>query len=377
MENGLKIKFKRQPLLDKISTVIGLTESNSPNELLKNVLMRGSTKKKQCFIAATDLQSTIVSFFTKEEVSGADFDVLIPAHKFLDIVKQIQDEEVEINIHKNDWVEIKLPFAQFKFPCLPGKDFPKIPHISAGKGFKVPVASIANMLPSVLNFSSSDMLKRNLNGVLFEPFEGKIRFVATDGHRLAYFQKQLEGGADFEKAVVPRKAVGEIAKVLRSCDSETENIAEFSFDEEKVFFKVGQTTVVSTPVDSPFPDYARVIPDISSIDPVAVDKNAMLGAVRRVGVFCSDPRKMDLEVASSSLSLKSGQTEGGEGNETVTVQFKGEEVKASFNPDFLSDSLNFLDGETVEFRPGDGNTPAVFTLPDTQDFFCVVMPVVS
>jgi len=52
-------------------------------------------------------------------------------------------------------------------------------------------------------------------------------------------------------------------------------------------------------------------------------------------------------------------------------------VKGSFNPDFLEDSLNFVDGEKVEFRPGDGSATAVFTLQDTKDFVCVVMPLVS
>lgn len=403
----MKVKFKKQALVERISSVMGLTENKSPNDLVKNILLRGSGKKNGAFIAATDMESTIVSFFAETENPGADFDVLIPAHKFLDIVRRIDDEEMEINIHKNNWMEITLPSAAFKFPCLPGKNFPRIPPLSMKGGFKIPVSEIANSLPSVLNFSSNDLARRNLNGVLFEQFEGKIRLVATDSHRLAYFQREVEGAPDFDKVVVPKKAVGEIVKIVRGLEKEEEdeNFAEFLFDKDKVFFRVGQTTVISTPIDSPFPDYARVIPDISSATPVVIDKNRMLGAVRRVGVFSP---KVDLTLASSSLSFSSGQTEEGEGSESVPVELGdkspdagrpaaerpgqdgdrdgGEEadgqerhdlVKVSFNPDFLVDSLNFLDGEKVEFRPGDGGTPAVFTLQDTKDFVCVIMPVVS
>lgn len=399
----MKVKFKKHVLAERISSVIGITESKSPNDLVKNILLRGSGKKKESFIAATDMESTIVSFFTETENPGADFDVLIPAHKFLDIVRRIDDEEMEMNIHKNNWIEITLPSASFKFPCLPGKNFPQIPPLSMKGSFKIPVSQIAGSLPSVLNFSSDDLARRNLNGVLFEHFEGKIRLVATDSHRLAYFQREIEGKTGFDKVVVPKKAVGEIVKIVRGLEKEDEdaNFAEFLFDKDKVFFKVGRTTVISTPIDSPFPDYARVIPDVSSTAPIVVDKNKMLGAVRRVGVFSQEQKKVDLTLASSSLSFSSGQTEEGEGSESVPVESGGKgpdagqvaaelpdkggdrngkeetEVKVSFNPDFLVDSLNFLDGEKVEFSPGDGGTPAVFTLQDTKDFVCVIMPVVS
>jgi len=401
--------------VERISSVIGLTESRSPNDLVKNILLRGSGKKNGSFVAATDTESTIVSFFSETENPGADFDVLVPAHKFLDIVRRIDDEEMEMNIHKNNWIEITLPSATFTFPCLPGKNFPRIPPLSMKGCIRIPVSEISGSLPSVLNFSSSELVRRNLNGVLFEQFEGKIRLVATDSHRLAYFQREVEGAPDFDKVVVPKKAVGEIVKIVRGLEKEEENgnFAEFLFEKDKVFFRVGQTTVISTPVDLPFPDYARVIPDVFSSAPVIVDKNKMLGAVRRVSVFSQEHKKVDLTLASSSLSFSSGQTEEGEGNESVPVEFGGKSsdagrvavethdqsggrnegegidsgepggrerhdlVKVSFNPDFLEDSLNFLDGEKVEFRPGDGSAPAVFTLQDTKDFVCVVMPLVS
>lgn len=394
----MKVKFKRHSLQEKIASVIGLTESNSPNEILKNILLRGSAKKKEAFLAATDLESTVVSSFPEGEGRGVDFDVMVPAQKFMDIVRRIEDEDVEVNIHKNDWMEIKLASAQFKFPCLSGRDFPKIPSPSGGSSFKVPVTAVSGMLPSILNFSSNEPVRRNINGVLIEPFDGKVRFVATDSHKLAYFQREVDGGADFEKVVVPRRAVGEMAKLLKASEKESDSVAEFSFDKEKVFFRVGDTTVVSTAVDSPFPEYVRVIPDMSSSEPAVVDRNRMMGAVRRVAVFCSEVKKVDLEISSSSLSFMSDQTEAGEGRESVAADFKGtmtadrsqdpggkesagageaEVLKVSFNPEFLVDSLNFLDGETVEFRPGDGGSPAVLTLPGTGDFVCVVMPVVS
>ncbi len=385
----MRIKFKRQPLQEKVSLVAGLTEVHSPNEILQNILLRGSKKKGEYFIAATDIESTIVSFFSKNQnisAENADFDFLVPAKRFLDIISQIEGEDVEIDIQKNNWVEIKLPSAQFKIPTLPGNQFPTIPSFPGNKNFKLPIHGIVNILPSLLKFSSAETVRRNLNGVLFDRFEeGKIRFVATNAHELAYFHMEIEGKADFEKVLISRKAIGEIVKAVRSSDRESGTGAELSIDEKKVFFRFGDTTVISTPVDQSFPDYLRVVPDTSSLEPIVVDKNKMLGAVKRVDIFCSEPKQMDLQFSSSStkdansaplLSFKSAKGEMGEGSEAVPVEFKGEgDIEASFNPDFLMDSLNFLDGNTVRFWPGDGDGPAVFTLSDTKDFICLVMPI--
>lgn len=372
----MDVKFKRQPLLEKISLVSGLTEARSPSEVVRNVLLRGSKKRKECVVAATDLESTIITSFKPDDAPAADFDFLAPAQRLLEVVRNIDDEEILLKIQKNNWIEITTRSAQFKLPTFPGKDFPTIPPVSGKTGFSLPPETISNVLPAVLNFSSDDMIRRNINGVLFERVEGMLRLVATDSHRLAYFQKKVDLPGEFESVVLPRKAAGEIAKILRNSEKESGEAA-FSFDSEKVFFTLGDTTVISSPVDSPFPEYGRVVPDIKSISPAVIDKNVMLGAVRRVSVFCEDPKKVDIKVSAETVSFNSGETEIGEGLETIPAKFSGTETNTSLNPGFVVDSLNLLDGNSVEFRPGDGNSPAILSLEGSDDVVCILMPVVS
>ena len=377
----MEVTFKRQALLEKISMVIGLTESHSPNETLRHVLVRCSAKKKECLLAATDLESTIVSHFSPEDSPSADFEFLVSGQKFLDIVRQMDVEDISINIHKNNWIEINTPSANFKFPCSPAKDFPKIPAAPAAKSFSVSPVAISYYLQSLLSFAEDEAVRRNINGVLFERTGDFLRFVATDSHRLAYFQRKVDVSGDFENVLVTRKAVVEMAKVLRLSDKGEEREATFSFGNGKVFFTVGGTTIISTPVDMPFPEYARVVPDVGSEDFVLVGRANMQGAIKRVGIFVDDPKKVDLSFGEGAVSVSSGKTASGEAAETVS--YVGGELKedarvdVSFNPVFLTDSLNFLDGEEIEFYPGGGKGPSVMKLSGSEDFICVLMPVVS
>ncbi len=371
----MEVKFKRQALLEKSSLVIGLTETASPNEILRNILLRSSKRRKELFIAATDIESTIVSFFEPGEGGEADFDLLVPGRKFVEILRRMEQDEVLINVHKNNWMEIKTSSALFRLPCLSGKDFPKIPSLSSDKtGFSIPVPFISYILPSILNFASEDTMRRNINGVLFEMLEGgKVRLVSTDTHRLAYYQNEVDSTGAFDKAVISKRALAEIAKVLKASEKDSEDKAGFHLQDGKVFFTLGETTVISSLIDSDFPEYSRVIPDISSQEPAVCDKNRILGAVRRVSIFSE---KIGLHLTSSSLSFSSGETDEGEATESVSVTYSGEEKKASFNPRFIADSLNLLDGDEIEIRPGDGSSPAVITLSGSDDFVCILMPVV-
>jgi len=250
----LELKFKRQPLLDKSSLVIGLTENTSPNEILRNILLRSSKKKKECFVAATDIESTIVSFFETGDGNESDFDLLVPGRKFLEILKRMEDDEVLINVRKNNWMEIKTSSALFRFPCISGKDFPKIPApLSDKTGFSVSVPVLSNTLPSILNFASEDTMRRNINGVLFEMLQsGKVRLVATDTHRLAYFQKDFECFGNFGKAVISKKALGEIAKVMRTYENDSEEKAVFLLQDGKVFFNTQGLFLICRPRSRPF-----------------------------------------------------------------------------------------------------------------------------
>ena len=84
-----------------------------------------------------------------------------------------------------------------------------------------------------------------------------LRAVATDGHRLARIQLDApEGSQDMPKIIIPRKAVGEIQKLVENPDG----IATIEVSETKIRLTVGSVIITSKLIDGTFPDYNRVIP---------------------------------------------------------------------------------------------------------------------
>ena len=141
---------------------------------------------------------------------------------------------------------------------------------------------LGELLDRTIFATSTDDTRYNLNGVYIENAEkGRVRCVATDGHRLAMIERSPRNAVEFlEKGIiVPRKGVGEIRKL---CE-ETEGSVEVGVDDG--FFMVRRPDLLLTArlIDSEFVDYAQVLPK----DPatrIVVDRERFLHATRRVAL---------------------------------------------------------------------------------------------
>ncbi len=76
------------------------------------------------------------------------------------------------------------------------------------------------MVDKTLFASSNDESRFNLNAVLFEQAEEKIKLVATDGHRLAMIDEDLGMLLPVKKVVVPKRSLLELKRMLENVKEE-------------------------------------------------------------------------------------------------------------------------------------------------------------
>ncbi len=88
---------------------------------------------------------------------------------------------------------------------------------------------------------STEETRYYLNGIFLHALEdgaGRLRTVATDGHRLARVEAALpEGAAGMPPVIVPRKTVGEIRKLIDEPDAE--QAVEIALSNARIRFQVG------------------------------------------------------------------------------------------------------------------------------------------
>ena len=186
--------------------------------------------------------------------------------------------------------------------------------------------------------------------------------MATDGHRLARVEVDLPDGAeDMPGIIVPRKAVGEIHKLLE----DSAEPVQVALSETKIRFDVDGTVLTSKLIDGTFPDYARVIPEDND-KVMDVDGKDFAAAVDRVSTISSDKsRAIKLSIAPGKLVLSANSPEQASATEELSVQYDFDAIDIGFNSRYVLDMTQQIEGDSMRFRMADAASPT--TVSDSND----------
>jgi DNA polymerase-3 subunit beta len=210
-----------------------------------------------------------------------------------------------------------------------------------------------------------------LNGILFMAEGHQLTLVATDGHRLALAQAQLEADIPSRQEVIlPRKTVLELQRLL---DDEDTPI-EMRFAGNQARFAFSGMEFVTKLVEGKFPDYNRVIPK-NHRNAVVLGRAPLLAALQRAAILTSEKFKgVRINLEPGLLRIASSNAEQEEAREEIEVDYAGEPVEIGFNVTYLIDVLANGAEEMVRIELQDANASALITLPGRGDFKYVVMP---
>jgi DNA polymerase III subunit beta len=179
----MEFKAKRGDFLATLYWTQSIVERRNTMPILANVLLEA--QKGSIRITATDLEVGV-----RGEIEGAvakDGTVTVNAKKLYEIIREAPDDQVQVKRLENEWVEIRSGKSIFKIVGIDAKEFPQFPKID-NKGLSTtPAVTIREMIERTIFSVSTDETRYSLNGVFVEQGdEGKVRMVATDGHRLAF-----------------------------------------------------------------------------------------------------------------------------------------------------------------------------------------------
>ena len=102
--------------------------------------------------------------------------------------------------------------SRFNLATLPAAEFPVVDDIKAGQSISVPQEILGRLFDKTHFSMAQQDVRYYLNGLLLETGAGVLRAVATDGHRLALCQAEVDGKLDEQQVIVPRKGVLELQR---------------------------------------------------------------------------------------------------------------------------------------------------------------------
>lgn len=371
----MKFTIERAALLKSLSHVQNVVERRHTNPLLSNVKITAKVGEGEGIVLnATDNELEISeNTAAKVETAGS---VTASAHKLYEIVRKLPEgAQVEFaqNVEKAQ-LNISAGRARFVLATMAGEDFPTIADGEMTHSFTLSAQDLQDLIEHTSFAVSTDETRYYLNGIYLHEAVSKedkiLRAVATDGHRLACAESALpEGAAGMPGVIVPRKAIGELSKLL----SEESGEVKVALSSYKIQFVFGALVLTSLLIEGTYPDYERVIP-LENDKILEVEAAALMAAVDRVAVVSEKSRAVRLSVSKDLVVVSAANAEEGSARDELEAKFDAEDVEVGFNYVYLLDVLRQIKGGLVRIAFLDSASPTVLTDLSDPSVLFVLMP---
>lgn len=170
--------------------------------------------------------------------------------------------------------------AVYTLGQLPASDFPGRVATPGKVIERFGNGLLAECLAKVAAYVSAEETRYYLNGVCWHGGPKGLRFVATDGHRLACCRYDAEP-CERPARIIPRQTV---ALILRHMAGADVTVRDDAGGRLSLVFESAGLTLRSKLIDGAFPDFDRVIPQPGPFT-LALKRADMLAAIDRLGVF--------------------------------------------------------------------------------------------
>jgi DNA polymerase-3 subunit beta len=367
----VEFSIDRSELLESLALTQGVVERRNTLPILANVLLE-ARGERDLTVVATDLEVHI-SRNCKATVRSPGA-ATVGARKLYEFVRELRQGDITVRLLDNQFIEVSSGRSRVRLVGLPAADFPAFPRGEEKEAatLAMPAEQLARLIDLTLFAVSTDETRAHLGGVYLCGGEGVVRFVGTDGHRLALADQALKGARlGGQGIILPRKGLAELRKILDGADGDV----RLTTGANAVRVEHRGVQIVMRLIDGEFPNYEQVIPKSTRFQ-IAVDKSELLSALRRVSVVASDrARGVKLGVSTNQLVVSASSPDHGDASEEIEVEYSGDDMTVGFNSRYLTDVLAVLpDGVTVEIGLTDDVSPGVVRKRDDDAYSYVVMP---
>ncbi len=363
----MKFIIKREQLLPALQSVNAVIERRQNLFVLVNLLLR--VGDGQINLVGTDMEVELSVAVPGDFPEAGDS--TLPARKLLDICRALP-EQADINFSiSGDRAVISSGKSRFTLVTLPAKEFPRIEPTDSDIELKLVQSEFKALLDKTAFAMAQQDVRYYLNGMLLEVEYGRLRAVATDGHRLA--MAEMQAAIDVPAArqlIVPRKGVLELSRLLTASDAE----ACVSLSQNHIRITLENQVFTSKLIDGKFPDYKRVIPE-QSTTPVVADRELLRQSLTRASILSNEKyHGVRIELAKDKLMALAHNPEQEEAEEEMQVDYSGPELDIGFNVSYLLDAISIIKGDKIVLGIPDPNSSCLLLAENDDSCRYVVMP---
>ena len=343
----MKFKVVQEHLASSLQLVQRAVATRASVPVLSGILVQ--TTPEGLALTATDQE---IGIRVKLPATVSEEGAMVMPARLGDIVRKIPFGEITVETDAtNNTATVTWERSRFVIHGFSADEFPPLPELGETLGYTLSKAELRRMVRRTGFAVSHDDSRPVFTGVLLTMEEGTVRFVATDGFRLAVAEGPIarEQGQTEDEAIVPGRALAEVARVL---GEEGDGKVKVSLSDNRVFFESeGEgTRVVCRLIEGQFPPYKQVIPK-QFVTRITCATQGLLDACERASLIARDlGQAIKVEISGSTMVISASTPEVGNAREEVPIETQGDALEIAFNPRYLIEGLRTVETEKLSYE---------------------------
>lgn len=363
----MKIRIYGYDLAEAVGKVAKAVDTKAVNPILEGI--RIATDGDYAVFTATDMDIGVETRVKCEVVeSGA---TVVVGKAFIEYASKLTAlDYVEITA---DGKQLKAVCGKVKFALatMDETKFPKIKKDLDGNSFTIAVADLKKAVGATAFCCATDEARPILKGCLFEIVGETLNVCALDGFRLALNTCEVYEADGTVKVVIPARSLTELIRLV----GDKERV-EIVVQGGTLAIKTDNTIFTARLLAGDFVNYNALLGQPTTTE-VCVGADELATALDRLSILAKvDKNNVVRCVVENGTMQLTAQSDLGNGEETIDVDYADKKVDLHFNFRYLADCLKAVDDDEVRLCFGKDDRSPFYVMPTFNgDYAYLILPV--
>lgn len=306
-----------------------------------------------------------------------DGSCVVPGKYFVDIVKRIEGEKVEVTLFDQTTIKILSKNSDFTLRAYEKNNFPNTNFDLNTQPIVLKSKELKQIVKQTSFACASTEERIILTSINLTIKDDQLTVIATDSFRLARRTSSIS--SDFNSKIqinIPCKSLEEFSKILNDYNEDV----NVYISNNQVLFKVANLSFMSRLVEGTYPDTSSLIPNDFLLS-IKLNREELISVVNRASLFIDSENisfvKFSLSKNSNNIEISSNSTEIGrvvENLKPIEVS-ENQDFQIAFSTKYLMDALKaFETKEIVMYFRGEIR-PAIITSEANTELKQLLIPV--
>jgi DNA polymerase-3 subunit beta len=371
-EQGMQVICSQSQFHDALAIASCAAPAKPNHPVLANVLVVADANAQQIHLTVTDLAMTLQASFEAQVLLGSE--ITVPVEMLSGMVKQFPAGSITLNsqaqvtkpaseeeqLTKTCSITLSDADGKYEIRGIPAEEFPPIATLKAAP-VSLPTNVLREGLKGVLYAISTDETKRILTGVYIQIGQNALKFIATDGHRVAIAELSTEGagrkrrkrsGADeHTQFPISGKALKELIRNL--ADSVDSIQLLYDAEASRTSFAWQDIILSCQCIEGQYPDCEQLLARYSFDQEVVLEKSGLLKALERLSVL-TDKKERGIQFRFDGTTQQihlSIEREFGKGDETINAHVPTDmALDIQFNLKYLGEAVKAIPSSGIKMH---------------------------